>query len=56
MPDALPSWRYSLENPHTGERVGFRTADEVGRFLGQWIAAPPVEERLNDDTNKPGNE
>ena len=34
-------WRCSLENPHTGERVGFRSADELGRFLGQWAALLP---------------
>lgn len=35
------AWRCSLENPHTGERVGFRSADELGRFLGQWAALLP---------------
>jgi hypothetical protein len=36
-------WRCSLENPHTGERVGFRSADELGRFLSQWAVLPPPD-------------
>lgn len=41
MPNAPPIWRYALENPHTGERIGFRAAAELTRFLNQWVAQLP---------------
>ena len=48
LPNAPPSWRYSLENPYTGERVGFRDAAELSRFLNQWVALlPPTPESPN---------
>jgi hypothetical protein len=28
-----PVWRASLQSPHTGERVSFRTLDELCAFL-----------------------
>jgi len=28
-----PPWRYSLENPRTGERHGFKDAAELHKFL-----------------------
>jgi hypothetical protein len=40
---APPLWRCSLENPHTGERIGFRSANDLGRFLIQWAALLPSD-------------
>ncbi len=28
-------WRYSLENPRTGERLGFKDVAELHEFLGR---------------------
>jgi hypothetical protein len=33
----FPVWRLSLENPHTGERKGFRTAEDLAGFLNEWM-------------------
>jgi hypothetical protein len=43
LPNAPPVWRYALENPHTGERIGFRDAAELTRFLNQWVALLPLD-------------
>jgi hypothetical protein len=32
--EAVPSWRASLEDSHTGERIGFATLDELSAYLG----------------------
>jgi len=31
-------WRFRLEDPHTGERVGFRSLSELTRYLGDWAS------------------
>lgn len=33
------AWRASLQNPHTGERIGFAGIDELCIFLRQQIGA-----------------
>lgn len=33
---ATPGWRYRLENPHTGERMGFNSIEALVRFLQDW--------------------
>jgi enamine deaminase RidA (YjgF/YER057c/UK114 family) len=38
-------WRFSLENPHTAERAGFRSLDELAGFLRRWIQ--PMEKELS---------
>lgn len=43
MLNAPSVWRYALENPHTGERIGFRNVAELTRFLNQWAALLPPE-------------
>jgi hypothetical protein len=43
MLNAPSVWRYALENPHTGERIGFRNVAELTRFLNQWVALLPPE-------------
>jgi hypothetical protein len=53
LPNAPPVWRYSLENPHTGERVGFRDAVELNRFLDRWVALLPPSRNTNDKENQP---
>lgn len=49
LPDGAPVWRYSLEDPHTGERIGFGHADEVAQFLRQWAAATAAPDRIVND-------
>ncbi|HQX85433.1 MAG TPA: hypothetical protein PKV23_08090 [Aestuariivirga sp.] len=51
MPNAPTIWRYSLANPHTGERIGFRDAVELGRFLTQWVALLPPNTNADEITN-----
>lgn len=41
--DGHASWRFSLEDPHTGERVGFKSIEELARHL-QGQTQPPVED------------
>ncbi len=36
-PGELPSWRISLEDPHTAERSGFKTLAELDAFLQAWM-------------------
>lgn len=43
LPNAPPRWRYSLENPHTGERHGFKNSDELLAFISQWTAGPSLD-------------
>lgn len=45
---SAPVWRYSLENPHTGERLGFKTLDELRAFLEEWTQKPPPEKPIID--------
>jgi hypothetical protein len=46
--EADAGWRCSLENPHTGERFGFRTLDDLPVFLRAWIRMPPEEKPMRD--------
>ncbi len=43
-----PVWRFSLEDPQTSERRGFKTLDELTAFLWQWTQKLPPEERPMD--------
>ncbi|MBK6712739.1 MAG: hypothetical protein IPG51_20765 [Chloroflexi bacterium] len=47
-PNAPPVWRFSLEDPHTDQRRGFKDLAELMRFLEEWAAVPP-EEPLMDE-------
>jgi hypothetical protein len=40
-PYHAPVWRFSLEEPHTGERTGFKDLTELTRFLARYTAIPP---------------
>jgi hypothetical protein len=42
-----------LEDPHTGERVGFRDAAELNRFLDRWVALLPPSRNTSDKENQP---
>jgi hypothetical protein len=42
---SAPGWRCSLENPHTGERKGFKSLDELTAYLREWTQKPPPEQR-----------
>ncbi len=48
-PGGPAAWRYSLENPHTSERRGFKDVTELMTFLAEWTAAPPPEELPMDE-------
>jgi hypothetical protein len=37
-------WRASLEHPHTGERVGFATLDDLVEYLRHQMDAAEAEE------------
>lgn len=43
-------WRLSLENPHSGRRVGFQTPGDLADFLSDWITHPDT-----DDDSQTGN-
>lgn len=43
-----PAWRCSLENPHTGERRGFGSIDELAAYLKEWTQKPPPETAGSD--------
>lgn len=40
--DELSAWRASLEDPHTGETLGFATMQRLYSFLDEMIGRPPV--------------
>lgn len=43
--EAAANWRFRLENPHTGERIGFRSAVELGAYFARWaVQEPPAGE------------
>jgi hypothetical protein len=37
-PDTPVVWRFSLDDPHTGQRRGFASIEEVMAFLGRELA------------------
>jgi hypothetical protein len=48
LPNAPPVWRFSLEEPHTGQRRGFKDLAELMRFLQVWTAVPPEETPMDE--------
>ncbi len=38
-PQRPPTWRFSLEDPHTGDKVGFADLDAMVAFLQAEIAS-----------------
>lgn len=47
MPDQRPAWRMSLEDPHSAERIGFNTIDELTSYLVRWTDDPTASKREN---------
>ncbi|MCC7360695.1 MAG: hypothetical protein IT317_14535 [Anaerolineales bacterium] len=47
-PGSESGWRGSLQNPHTGERFGFRAIAELPAFLRAWIQTHPEEKPMRD--------
>lgn len=45
---APPAWRYSLEDPYSAQRRGFKDLAELVRFLEDCTAVPP-EESVNQE-------
>ncbi|MCL4869078.1 MAG: hypothetical protein KJ063_08925 [Anaerolineae bacterium] len=43
-----PVWHYSLEDPHSSRRRGFKDLAELVRFLDEWTAMPPEEPPLDE--------
>ncbi len=39
-------WRYSLEDPHTSERRGFKDLEQLNLFLTQWINRMKGERKM----------
>lgn len=48
LPNAPPVWRYSLEDPHSVQRRGFKDLAELVRFLEEWTAVPPEEPPMDE--------
>ena len=42
-PHSPPVWRYSLEDPHTSERRGFKNLSELLHYLQEWTQNPTIE-------------
>lgn len=43
------AWRASLHDPHSGERVGFGSVDELFGFLLRQIGTEPVPSKANKE-------
>lgn len=41
-----PSWRASLEDPHTGERIGFAGLEQLFAFLMELVEGEAKGERM----------
>lgn len=41
-PGGSAVWRFSLENPHTGQRVGFKNLAELTSYLHQQLTGGDV--------------
>lgn len=48
LPNAPTVWRYSLEDPHSSQRRGFKDLAELMRFLDEWTAVPPEEAPMDE--------
>lgn len=46
--DHPPDWRFSLENPHTSERIGFKNLAELTNFLDNWTVQVPNIQNESD--------
>jgi hypothetical protein len=48
------AWRASLESPHTGERIGFASLDELFVFLRQQTGVVSDSEDSREESRKEG--
>ncbi len=50
-PQEPGAWRYSVEDPHTGERLGFASLDAALAFLGAELGggSPPGDAGGHDE-------
>jgi hypothetical protein len=48
------AWRASLENPHTGERIGFASLGELFVFLWQQTGVVSDSEDSREESRKEG--
>lgn len=46
------AWRASLESPHTGERIGFASLDELFAFLRQQTGVVPTRTTIEMSEQK----
>ncbi len=44
-----PQWRASLEDPHTGERSGFASLEDLFRYLKKQIQPGAEEKKANKE-------
>lgn len=56
VPDGPAGWRISLEDPQTGQRVGFTTLAQLDAHLAAWMAsdAPPERRAKREPPSQPG--
>jgi hypothetical protein len=51
-----PTWRASLESPHTGERHGFASLEALCAFLREKTGNSPGQTESQDLTRSPGRD
>jgi hypothetical protein len=49
MPNGPPVWRFSLEEPYSSGRRGFRHLNELYDFLAQWTHMPAASTAAGDE-------
>lgn len=47
-------WRFSVEDPHTGERQGFASFDQLLAFLRSELRDAPLNAAGDDNEQAPG--
>ncbi len=53
--DLLPAWRYSLEDPHSGERRGFASLDALVAHLRADLGLDAAEPAETASAAQPGD-
>jgi hypothetical protein len=46
--ETASGWRCSLEDPHTGERIGFQNIDLMSAYLHDWTRIPVETKPMTD--------
>ena len=52
LPNAPGVWRFSLEDPHTGERRGFISVEELAIFLRRQMSARQASNSTSAEHDK----